>query len=106
MAKAKQNSYINYELDFLEKKAKELKESVDAQPFHKLQDRMIEKMTARGTVEELAATIETQRASLIKALKDYAEIVTIINNLREKEEQKQINVRGNQDLSPFESGDI
>ncbi len=97
MAKAK-NNYISFELDWLEKKAEELKISVDASPFNHLTDRLIEKMTARGQVEEIAATIEDQRRSLTQAMKDYVQIIEAINNLREKEEAK-IESRGGQDVS-------
>lgn len=99
MAKSKKaNSYIQYELEVLEKKARELNDYVTARPFDKLKDRI--------TGGKIAATEEAQLKALTTALKDYAEIVMVIDKLREKEEQKQINVRGDQTLSPFESGDI
>lgn len=97
MAKSK-NTYVGFELDWLEKKAEELRISVDSNPFNLLTDRLIEKETARGTVEEIAATIEDQRKSLIQALKDYAQIIEVINNLREKEQAK-IESRGDQEVS-------
>lgn len=105
MAKAK-NNYIGFELDWLQAKAEQLKKYVDANPFDTLTDRKIWKHGSRGESEEIAATIEAQRKDLGQALKDYGEVISVINNLREKEEQKQISVRGDQTLSPFESGDI
>lgn len=98
MAKTKTNSYIGFELDWLEKKAEQLRLYVDSNPFDQLQDRKVEKETARGITEEISATIEAQLRSLTQALKDYAQIIEIVDKLREKEEAK-IESRGNQEVS-------
>ena len=89
MAKKKDSSFIEFELEFLEKKAKELKQYVEDRPFDKLKDRDFFKQTASGgVVHMLASTIESQRADLTKALKDYADIIKVIDDLREKEAKK------------------
>lgn len=90
----KKNSYIQFELDWLQEKANQLKAYVDANPFDKLDDRIRLKETSRGgVIPVLAASIETQIKSLTQALKDYAQIIEVIDNLREKEEAK-VQARG------------
>ena len=48
MATKKKDNYIVYELEFLEKKAEELKQYVEANPFDKLKDRIHWKETKSG----------------------------------------------------------
>ena len=83
MASKKANSYIEYELDWLEKKAKDLKAYIDARPFEKLQDRIHYKETKTGgMMPMISATIESQRADLGKDIKEYADIIKVIDELR------------------------
>lgn len=105
MAK-KTNTYIDFELDWLQTKAEQLKAYVDSNPFDQLEDRIRLKETARGgTIPVLAASIEAQIKSLTQALKDYAQIIEAIDKMREAEAKKS-SARGDIDLSPLESGDI
>lgn len=100
MAK-KQNSYINEDLDWLEKKAIELRTYVDNNPFHELVDRIHYKETKSGGVMPMiSATIESQLGALTKALKEYADIIRVVDELREKEAKKQEMRKG------FESNNI
>jgi hypothetical protein len=46
----------------------------------------------------VVATIEAQIKSLTQALKDYAQIIEVIDKLREKEEQK-AEARGSQEIN-------
>ena len=97
MAKSK-NNYIDFELQWLETKASELKQYIDNRPLHLLVDRMAYKETkAGGVIPVIIATIEAQRADISKAVKDYAEITSSIANLRERESKK-VEVRGGRDL--------
>jgi len=48
----------------------------------------------------LASTVESQRADLTKALKEYAEVIKVINDMREQEDKKQQMRKG------FENEDI
>jgi len=90
MTKKKASSFIEYELDWLEKKANDLKAYIDARPFEKLTDRIHFKETKNGGVMPMiSATIEAQRADLGKAIKEYADIIKVIDELREKEAAKQ-----------------
>lgn len=92
------NNYVGMELDWLEKKAKEIREYCD-KPIHKLKDRL-------GADGKVIAKIEDQVKSVRETLKDYILIVEALDRLREKEESKEPSVRGDQELSPFEKGEI
>lgn len=90
MAVKKKNTYIDFELGWLEQKCKELKQYIDDRPLEKLKDRDFLKQTAKGgVVHMIAATVEQQRADLGKALKDYTEIVSAIAQLREQEAMRE-----------------
>ena len=104
MSTKKKDNYIAYELEFLEKKAEELKQYVEANPFNNLVDRVHWRETKTGSMPMLTASIEAQLKSLTQALKDYADIITRIDSMRKLEEDKQKAVRGNQTLSPAEAG--
>ena len=95
----KKNSYVEFELDWLQDKANQLKAYVDNNPFHELVDRLAWKSTSNGGQMPLVvATIEAQIKSLTQALKDYAQIIEVIDKLREKEEQKTV-ARGSQEVN-------
>lgn len=107
MATKKQNTYIQEELEWLESKALEMKEFVDSVPMKDLKDRVNFKETKTGgVIPMVVSTIEQQMANIRATLKDYAMLIDAINKLREKEEEKRIQSRGDQDISPMESGDI
>ena len=106
MAK-KESLYNEFEIEFIEKKLGELKEYIEARPFDKLADRLSYKETKNsGVIPMVVSRIEDQRKDLTQALKDYAELSQVVAKMREKEEAKQINVRGNQSLNPLEGGEI
>jgi hypothetical protein len=95
----KSSSLIEYELDFLDTKLKELKEYIEANPFSTLDDRMVYKETRTGGVIPICvASKEAQRKDLTQALKDYAEILKVVDGMREKEQAK-VEIRGNGELS-------
>lgn len=94
MAK-KQDNYIEYEIEFLEKKLEELKQYIEDRPFSNLEDRINYKPTAKGGVMPMViASIEAQRKDLAQAMKDYADITLTVKKLREDESFKQIAARG------------
>jgi hypothetical protein len=94
MATPKKNSYIEEELEYLERKAAQIKNYVENPPMHEITDRIEQLMTAKGPVEKVVATIEAQLKSKREALKDYAIIIEAINRLRASEEAKKIEARG------------
>jgi hypothetical protein len=97
MAKAK-NSYINAELDWAEDQLKSWKAYIDINPMHELLDRVVK--------NRVLATKEVQGKYLQELMKNYLALIEVVDKLREQEEQKQIKVRGSDDLTPFESGEI
>jgi hypothetical protein len=98
MAVRKQQSYIEYELEFLEEKLIELKQYIKDNPFNNLSDRMAYKETKGGGVIPICvANKEAQRKDLTQALKDYADILRTVDAMREKQEAK-VEVRGNVEI--------
>ena len=94
MAK-KKNFYIAYDLEFLEEKVKELKIYIEERPFSELQDRIEFRETKiGGMIPMVVATIEAQRKDLTAAMKEYAEMLSIIKNLKAEEEASQLNAKG------------
>ena len=99
MAKKEKALLIEYELEFLEEKLKELKAYIKANPFDNLKDRMAYKETKGGGVIPICvANQEAQRKDLTQALKDYAEILRTVDSMRTAEEAK-IEIRGKGELS-------
>ena len=78
--------------------------SISDAPFGKLDDRSaisgIKNNKDGSTFEtwKIVATKEVQRRDLTSALKDYAEILRTVDQMRTKEAEKQIAVRGDQKL--------
>lgn len=106
MATKKKNTYIDFELEWLEQRCSELKEYVEARPLDKLKDRDFLKQTAKGgVVHMIAATVEQQRADLAKALKDYAEIIAVIAQLREQEAKRLELRKGFSDIDVLDDDD-
>ena len=102
----KQSTYINEELDWLEFKAKDLRLYVDNNPFSELKDRITYKELKNGGVLPItSATIEQQLSALTKALKEYAESIRVVNDMREKEELKKIARGGNSVSSLMDKDD-
>lgn len=95
---------IEYELNFLERKLKELKQYISANPYNKLGDRSavsgIKTFNDGSKIEyyRIVATKEAQRRDLTSALKDYAEIVRTVDEMRTQEAKKKIAVRGDEAL--------
>jgi hypothetical protein len=85
----KKNTYVEFELDWLQEKAEQLKTYVDNNPFDKLEDRCAWRATANGgQMPVVIATIEAQIKSLTQALKDYAQIIEVVDKLRQRESEK------------------
>jgi len=94
MAAKKPSTYIGEELEWLEAKALELKTYVDNNPYHLIVDRFHYKTTSNGgSMPIISATIEAQLSSLTKALKEYAEIIRIVDEMRRAEDKKEEQMR-------------
>lgn len=85
----KKETYINTELDWAEEQLASWKAYVDANPIHELKDRK----TARGEIDVVVATVEVQLKSIRDTMKEYLQLLDVVNKLREREEAK-IEVRG------------
>lgn len=103
MAIKKKNTYIDFELEWLEQKAEELKQYIDERPLNGLKDRDFLKQTAKGgVIHMIAATVEQQRADLGKALKDYTEVIGAISQLREQEAKREEMRKGFENKNIFD----
>lgn len=93
-------NYIGEELEWLENRLLEIKEDVDSNPYSEISDRIVSLMGAHGPSEKVVASAEAQKTALRAALKEYVVLLEMVDKLREKEEQKQIEARGNVEVSP------
>lgn len=106
MAKAKQNTYINTELDWAEEQLITWKAYVDANPLHQLKDRIEWKPTSRGgSMPMVIASIEQQGKFIQDTMKNYLTLLEVVNKLREQEE-KRIELRGDSELNGMMSNTI
>lgn len=103
----KKNTYVSADLDWAESQLSTWRAYIDANPIHELKERMVWKeVRGGGQMPVVAETIGQQIKTLTELMAKYLQLLEVVNNLREKEDQKKINVRGEQGLSPLESGDI
>lgn len=98
MATKKLNTFIDMDLEWLELQAQEMKDYCDKMKISTLRDRV--------TGGKVTATVEQQITSKRNTLKDYIEIISAIDKIREKESVKKTSIRGDQELTPFESGEL
>lgn len=73
--------YINTELDWAEERLEEWKKYIDDNPVNTLTDRIVGK--------RMTASIETQIKSIRDTMKEYLQLLEVVDSLREKEEMKQ-----------------
>jgi hypothetical protein len=103
MAAPKKTTYINAELDWAEEQLTSWKAYVDANPMHKLVDRIEWKPTSKGGMLPMViASIESQGKFIQETMKNYLALLEVVDKLREKEEAK-IDVRGNAELGSMAS---
>jgi flagellar motility protein MotE (MotC chaperone) len=103
----KKNKYIEQDLEWLRAKVDDMKRYVDDRPVSNLTDRMGHRtVKGGGIIPYVIQTIEAQRQDLAKALKEIAEILDAISKLEKAEENKKLLVRGGEELTPMESGEI
>lgn len=87
MAK-KNSSFIHAELDWAEKKLHEWQTYIDNHPIHELVDRIEWEETRSGTKAKVIATVEQQGKYIQDMMKNYLSLLSEVDNMREKEEQK------------------
>jgi hypothetical protein len=98
MAGAKKNSYISTDLDWAEAHLKDWRAEIDANPLNKIKDRF------KG--ERLVSTKEVQGKYIQELMKNYLSLIEVVDKLRSMEEEKKSKLRGDEDLSPLENGEI
>lgn len=91
-------SYIEQDLEWLRGQAEELKAYCDSNKIPDMKDRIVGK--------KVVATVEQQITSKRQTLYDHIKILEAIKVLEEKEATKKQLTRGDQELTPMETGDI
>ena len=96
---AKNKLFIVDEIDFLEEQVSQLKRYIEDNPLDNIADRISFKETkGGGMIPMVVSTKEAQRKDLALALKDYAQLLEVVNKLRESEEAKNQIARGGGDI--------
>ena len=95
---AKKQTYISAELEWAEKRLGEWKQYIDDNPINELEDRMAFKQTARGQISVISATIESQIKAIRDTMKEYLQLLEVVDKLREREAAKKIEIRSNAKL--------
>ncbi len=105
MATKKKTVFTEVELEWAEEQLASWKAYIDANPMHELKDRLSYKETkSGGMIPMVVASIEQQGTYLQNTMKNYLALLKEVEMMREKEEEKQKSVRGQQALSPVEAG--
>jgi len=94
------STYVDLELEWAEKQLSEWKDYVNSHPINKLRDRY----DVEG--KRVVSRIEDQSTHIQGLLKNYLSLLKEVDLMREKEEQKEIKIRGKDNLNPLESGEI
>ena len=95
----KKETYISAELSWAETQLKSWRAYVDKNSFEDLKDRIEWKPTARGGVMPMViASIEAQGKFLQETMKNYLALLDVVNDLREKQHNRKIEVRGKAEL--------
>ena len=99
MATIKKTTYINTELDWAEQQLASWKAYVDANPLHELKDRIEWKPTAKGGMLPMViASIEAQGKFVQETMKNYLQLLEVVEKLREADSKRQ-ETRGNSKIS-------
>lgn len=103
----KKNNYISTELDWAEEQLATWREYVNNNPINELKDRIEWKTTKTGgAMPMVIASIENQGKFIQETMKNYLALLEVVKGLREKEEIKRAEARGNTSLSPMEEREL
>ena len=90
------NKFTTVELDWAEKQLKGWMDYLDNNQYDKCEDRTKLRPTKNGgSVLEVIATVETQQKHQRDTMKDYLQLLEVVEKLRTAEAAKQIGTRGN-----------
>lgn len=97
---AKKELYIKVELEWLEKKAAELQEYIEANPLSEIDDRIETVTSSKGIPAiKVIAKKEESVKSWLNAMKEYAGFLMTLEALREKRAEVEFEVRKNSNLN-------
>lgn len=103
----KKNNYIGADVDFAEIQIEKWRKYLEENPYDEVEDRKEMQMTKTGgSFYTVVQTKEAIQKSLRDTTKEYLAMIEIVNKLRELEEKKKESIRGKEDTTPFESGEI
>ncbi len=92
-------TYIHTELVWAEEQLSSWRAYIDANPLHKMVDRIEWKPTTKGGMLPMViASIEAQGKFIQETMKNYLALLEVVERLRDKEDQKKIIARGGVDL--------
>jgi len=86
----RKKTFIDVELAFADKQLAEWKAYIEANPFHKIKDYTVGKTVIKKS---------EQMKSIRETLKDYLSLLVEVERMREVESKKDIEVRGNAEVS-------
>ena len=81
-------SKIKADLDWLKDRAEEIKREVEGQAYDEIKDRIVELSGSHGPADKIAATKESIQKARREALKEYAQLLELINQIEERDEAK------------------
>lgn len=99
MATSKKNNYITAELDWAEEQLKSWRQYIDDNPINSIKDRKDLKQTkAGGSYMDVVQTIEQQIKSVRDTMKEYLQLLDVVNRMREADDKKQEAARGGAEI--------
>jgi len=99
----KKNNYIELDLEWAEKQLESWRAYIDANPIHELKHDIEWKSTKTGgSMPMVIASIQQQGKFIQETMKNYLALLKEVDMMREKEDVKKSNPRGEQALSPME----
>lgn len=88
--KIKPDSFIGVDLDWAEEQLATWKQYVSSNPFEGMKDRISWKETkGGGQIPIVVATIESQQKNVRDTMKDYLSLLSVVDQLRQKEAEKE-----------------
>jgi len=103
----KKKVFVEAELCWAEMQLIDWKAYIDDNPMASLKDRTGWRETAKGgSMPYVIASIEQQGKFLQETMKNYLALLKEVSIMREQEEAKKTAIRGTQELTMFESGEL
>lgn len=104
---AKHELYIKVELDWLEDKAKQLQDYIEANPLSEIDDRIETVTSSKGIPAiKVIAKKEDSLKSWIGAMKEYAAFLVTLETLREKKAALQTELRKGSTVNGMMAGKV